>query len=121
MKPVLESLALPHLLSHNIRAEANYVRDAVLADPNPVLVFCHRDFNHPNILLQLSGPQQGEIRLIDFDYSCYFYRGTDLGRYITICTHSDLLFNDKEFISDQEMRQFIEYYREECGKIHGHS
>ncbi|KAJ6221871.1 hypothetical protein RDWZM_000416 [Blomia tropicalis] len=84
------------------------------------LVFSHCDFNRGNRLVQRE-PKTGKSRvyLIDFDYSCFFYRGFDLGRYFSNYRHREDMFGDEGFPTDDEMKLFLEAYRNECGRLQG--
>ena len=117
-----------NIKSNNLRIEANYVRDLILAIQNPMIVFSHKDLTHANILRSLDYDnvdndngmktiKNEHIRFIDFDLSGYFYLGCDIGRYFADCTHNE--FHGDDLIPDSIMLEFIEYYLEECREIFG--
>lgn len=117
----LERLGLPHLLATNLQAEADFVHAAIRAadQADPVIVFSHNDFNHLNLLVATDpATSQPTVRFIDFDFSTYFYRGADLGRYFVDCQQPEQ-FHPNELVPDEVMLQFFGWYREESGRLHG--
>src|SRR5699024_2287217 len=77
LKQMLEAHKLTNILGGNLRAELNFVMNAIRSGERPgQIVYCHRDFNHNNILVQNGDePEKRKIFLIDFDYCFHFYRG----------------------------------------------
>lgn len=115
LKASLEAAGLRNILENDLSESVAFVRSSILKDDGHQIVFGHCDFNHNNILLV---GEEEKVMFIDFDYSMYFYRGTDFGRYFLDCTQTEQ-FSDNEILSDGEMRQFIEFYREESAHIYG--
>lgn len=121
IKGHLKRLKLPNFLSNsNLKAEADFVHAGIVAaDSKAVLVFSHCDFNHLNLLVSENPTtSQSEVRFIDFDFSTYFYRGADLGRYFVDCMQPEQ-FHPNDLVKDKVMLQFFEWYRAENGRIHG--
>ncbi|KAH9396450.1 hypothetical protein TYRP_019857 [Tyrophagus putrescentiae] len=87
-------------------------------------VFSHSDFNRGNRLVKEVKDDSGvtikkEIYLVDFDYSTYNYRGYDLGRYFSNYRHTDDMFGNEGFPTDEQMGLFLNEYRQECAKVQG--
>lgn len=87
-------------------------------------VFSHSDFNRGNRLVKEVKDDSGvtikkEIYLVDFDYSTYNYRGYDLGRYFSNYRHTDDMFGNEGFPTDEQMGLFLNEYRLECAKVQG--
>lgn len=117
----LERLKLPHFLSNsNLKAEADFVNAAIVAaDSRAVIVFSHCDFNHLNLLVSTNPTtSKSEVCFIDFDFSTFFYRGADLGRYFVDCMQPEQ-FHPNDLVEDKVMLQFFDWYRAESGRIHG--
>ena len=67
-----------HLLQlDRLKAEVDYMKQAILTQPNHVIVFAHNDLNHSNILIleDEDDAARFEMKFVDFDFSRYFYRG----------------------------------------------
>lgn len=113
LKATLQRLGCTTLLEYYLPDTIDYVRKcfSTLIDDTWPIVFTHGDLSHSNVLIT----EEQELRFIDFDYSYYTYRGYDLGRYFSEYDSS----NPFELISEQRMRQFIEYYIEENCRIYG--
>jgi len=63
----------------NFEIEYRWLKSVVL-ELNAPVVFCHNDLHGSNILYN-ENHKNAEITLIDFDYSCYNYRGYDIGNH----------------------------------------
>lgn len=60
-----------------------------------------------------NGKTQKEIFFVDFDYSSYYYRGNDFGRYFSNYRHKEDMFGYEGLPSDEDMKLFFEEYRNE--------
>lgn len=121
-----ENFTNSKLLEVDFGAETSvFLKQTVLKSNSPI-VFSHGDFNRTNIMLtfdnenDVSNQSQNwnSMKLVDFDFSCYNFRGVDLGKFMTICDKSEL-FSDEDLVSDEKMLKLIDYYIEECCNIHG--
>lgn len=63
------------LLAHDIKQELEWLKQAVLEVDSPV-TFTHVDFRGSNIMIT---EPDDRIVLCDLEYSCYGFRGVDLG------------------------------------------
>ena len=72
------------LLSYNLPNEVVYMKSLLSKVDSPV-VFCHNDLQEGNILY-VESTENGKnaewyLQPIDFEYSCYNYRGFDIGNH----------------------------------------
>ncbi|KAH9426170.1 hypothetical protein DERP_007110 [Dermatophagoides pteronyssinus] len=79
-----------------------------ICDQTKTIVFSHNDFNRNNRIIN-----NDQIVLIDFDYSTYYHRGNDIGRYFSNYKHHDNMFGAEGFPNDEEMNIFLDEYRHE--------
>ncbi|CAG2179981.1 unnamed protein product, partial [Oppiella nova] len=97
------------LMDTDLIAEIAWVRKAVV-DVNSPIVFSHNDFNRRNILVRKTGGNpigDSDIFIIDFDFSCYMYRGSDFGDYFINYCQEELDFGGLPFPTDTQMSPFI--------------
>ncbi|XP_046861526.1 choline kinase alpha-like isoform X1 [Xenia sp. Carnegie-2017] len=60
-----------------------YIRHVVENSQSPVF-FCHNDVQPGNLLVKANEDlDEAKIRVIDFEYSCYNYRGYDIGNHFS--------------------------------------
>lgn len=94
----------------------------IVSECESPLVFAHSDLNRSNRLINESLDENGNpvkrIYLIDFDYSCYGRRETDITAFFVSYKHKDHLFGDGPYPSDEEMKLFLDAYRLESEKLH---
>lgn len=95
-----------------IKSTIEKLTPLLFSSGSPAL-FTHVDFTRSNRLVA----KDKSILLIDFDFSNFFPRGMDFGRYFSNYKHKDSIFGDEGFPTDQEMRLFLEEYRIESGKL----
>lgn len=69
----------------DFESEYIWMKDMLLSLKSPI-VFCHNDVHEGN-LIYIDGVNDFELRLIDFDYSGYNYRGFDLGNHFSEHIH----------------------------------
>ncbi|XP_046920497.1 uncharacterized protein LOC124500466 isoform X2 [Dermatophagoides farinae] len=91
-----------------IKLNANIIRLCHDISGQSSFVFSHNDFNRNNRIVC-----NDHIKLIDLDYSTYYYRGYDLGRYFSNYRHRDDMFGAESFPTDHEMDIFLNEYRHE--------
>lgn len=116
LKSEYERRNLETFFQRNLKTEIDYVLNKItISDQNSTIVFTHGDFNHLNLLVD---SQSSDVKFIDFDYSNYSYRGTDLGRYFVDCAQPEQ-FHSNDLIADDEMIQFLQWYHQESCLIHG--
>jgi len=103
-----------HLLV--VSKEIQEVESVLVRDyGNDVLVFCHNDLNHANILytaqesinkrLHDSVPT---ITFLDLEYADYDYRGFDLGNHF--CEWSGLTLDFSKYPTKDQRREFLRHY-----------
>ncbi|KAH9425058.1 hypothetical protein DERP_011786 [Dermatophagoides pteronyssinus] len=80
------------------------------------LILSHNDFNRQNRLIQFDKNGNKRIYFIDLDFTNYYYRGLDLGRYFSNYRHHDDMFGNEGFPDDNEMDLFLNEYRMELSK-----
>lgn len=67
----------------DLDSELKFLRVLVEKSNSPV-VFCHNDVQQGNLLVKTSSTKENTVvHLIDFEYSCYNYRGFDIGNHFS--------------------------------------
>lgn len=77
-------------------------------------VLCHFDLRSSNILVRKSDQK---VLLVDFEYSTYGPRGTDLASFINDWGHEPFEVEKKGLPADEVLEMFAQLYIEECSKI----
>lgn len=73
LRSAAKRLNCDNLLKENLLLqEVEFVKNQTFAIQDKNLVFSHNDLTHGNLLFQ---ERHKKVWFIDFDYSCYFYRG----------------------------------------------
>ncbi|CAG2102829.1 unnamed protein product [Medioppia subpectinata] len=108
---------LKTLMSTDFVAEMAWVRKVMVSLNSPV-VFSHNDLNRRNILVT-NNNNNVDVYIIDFDWSCYMYRGADLGDYFVNWCQQD--YGPEVFPTDDQMLVFIDAYIRELTAINGNS
>ncbi|CAG2103512.1 unnamed protein product, partial [Medioppia subpectinata] len=108
---------LKTLMSTDLVAEMAWVREVMVSLNSPV-VFSHNDLNRRNILVT-NNNSDVDVYIIDFDWSCYMYRGADLGDYFVNWCQQD--YGPEVFPTDDQMLVFIDAYIRELTAINGNS
>lgn len=76
-----KSELLKEFLRFDILKEIDFVKKLIKDIESPV-VFCHNDVQEGNLLyLGKADEKENPIQMIDFEYSCYNYRGFDIGNH----------------------------------------
>eukprot|EP01080_Neovahlkampfia_damariscottae_P008753 gene8753-701_t len=96
----------------DLRKEQEYLEKIISSFP---VTFCHNDLQSRNLIYQPDGGNLIEkieildlIRLIDFEYACYNYRGFDIANYF--CEYQDLEIDQSKYPSLEHQRSFIQSY-----------
>ena len=105
------------LAKYNVLEEIPWLRKVIVELDSPI-VLSHNDFNRRNILIR---EVDNEIFFIDFDWSCYSYRGTDIGQYFSNWCQEGWFFDYRPFPTDQQMYPFIDAYIKRMTEIFGKS
>lgn len=90
------------------------------ANVHSPLVFLHSDFSRHNCLVEEkveNGETKKRIYMIDFDYCMYAPRGHDLAAYLSSYQHKIDLFDDADFPTEDQMKIFLEEYRQESERL----
>ena len=115
LKQLFEETNCQTLMSYDLEREVEWVKRAVLDIQSPY-VFNQTDFSCPNILVT----ESDGIVLIDFEYSCYSFRGHDLGCIFSQWERSSETADQPfQFPDDHIIKPFIESYIEESAKVKG--
>ena len=114
---LIDDLKLDCLKENDLLKEMDFV-ERIILKLNPKIVFIHNDFRNTNILVKEKNNEQDKLTICDFEYGHYGYRGSDFGfLFSTWGIHKFVL--EPEFVTDDIMRPFFQYYNEECIKING--
>lgn len=109
----IERKLLDEIFSLASEKEIAFLKGLLPTDPKSI-VFSHNDAHSQNVLLL---KKNQELMLIDYEYSAYNYRGFDIANIF-----NETLFeyhtperpyytcNESNFPSDDEIREFIQYY-----------
>lgn len=113
------------LETRDLLTEMQWIRTAALRVNSPV-VFSHCDLNRRNILVTNratdANTDDPDIYLIDFDWSCYMFRGADIGDYfINYCYDREMDFGGGPFPTDPQMEVFVDAYIAEMTRLSGDS
>ncbi|CAG5097720.1 Oidioi.mRNA.OKI2018_I69.XSR.g15202.t2.cds [Oikopleura dioica] len=93
------------------------------------IVFCHNDCHEGNILIDQEKINKGSsmtesLRLIDFEYSAYGFRGFDFANHFNewMMNYSNeewphYFFNQNDFPSNDQQRRFIQAYLQQQGDL----
>ncbi len=111
-------------MNTNLKEEIDWLKKCLIATNSPI-VFSHNDFRGSNILViedksHKNFDDSNIIKLCDFEYSCYSYRGFDFGALFENWGRIDY----KTFSpipSDQVIEEFMKGYLDECCKIYGNN
>ena len=107
------------LSEDKLRAEINWVRDAIKGADSPV-VFTHSDYRSSNLMVT---EPDDELIVCDFDVTQYGYRGQDFVALVREWGRSN--FERKPIeglpLPDSELKPLIEIYVKESHRIHGKS
>ena len=114
---LIDELKLDCLKENDLLKEIDFIEKVVLK-LNPKIVFIHNDFRNRNILVKEKNNEQDKLTICDFEYGHYGYRGSDLGFLFGAWGQHKFVL-EPEFVSDDVMEQFLQYYNEECIKING--
>lgn len=109
---IINELDLTTLKTYDICEEFSQFMK-IVNELRPPKVFCHNDFRSNNLLFQ----NDGQIKLIDLEYSSYGYRGTDIGMYLIEWGRDTFNYDDFEMPPDSVLTTFLTWYTEECNKI----
>jgi len=104
---------LQEILSLVSNEEVNFLKD-VLAKEKNSLVFSHNDLHALNILV-LDKTEQ--VKLVDYEYSCYNYRGYDIANFLnesaisyTVSDYPYYTLNLDDALSKEDLEDFVKYY-----------
>eukprot|EP00742_Colponemidia_sp_Colp-10_P003413 GILJ01003634.1.p1 GENE.GILJ01003634.1~~GILJ01003634.1.p1 ORF type:complete len:390 (+),score=38.85 GILJ01003634.1:81-1172(+) len=118
-RAIYETYPLPML-----RQEAKALFDILDVTHTPV-TFCHNDLQEGNILKVENAPH---LKLIDFEYAAYNYRGFDLGNHFcewafnyTNPEFPGFSFDASKYPTDEQQTMFLEAYRAAWTVGNGHS
>lgn len=99
----------------------------IIKNSNSPILFCHNDVHEGNILIDERVKKQGKdesecLRLIDFEYSAYGYRGFDFANHFNEWMYDysnpewpHYHYNPHHFPSEEQQRRFIGAYLERSG------
>lgn len=101
-----------YLFEFPFEEETRWLRN-VFSRVKTKVVLCHGDMNRANCIVV--GKQ---TFLVDYEFSGYSYRGSDLGAHFNnwmfeVTNHVDFLSNGP-FPSDEQRKKFLESYIDEC-------
>ncbi|CAG2180244.1 unnamed protein product [Oppiella nova] len=119
-KKLIDELNCETFKKHDLKTELEWLKKTVVAINSPI-VFCHNDFRGSNIMVTKNNNNSNdEIVLCDFEYSCYGYRGFDLG---TILVEWGRSMNDMtklhDFLEDSAIESLLQHYIDESVRIFG--
>jgi len=104
---------LQEILSLIGNDEINFLKD-MLAREKSSVVFSHNDLHARNILLL---DKSSQVKLVDYEYSCYNYRGYDLANFLNESaidyTSSDYPYytlNMENTLSKGDLEDFVKYH-----------
>src|SRR6185437_12709357 len=87
-----------------------------IVEINSPVMFTHVDFRGSNIMVT----ESDGLVIIDYEYSCYTYRGLDFG---TLFAEWDRFWADftrlQDFPNDTTIKAFIDVYIEESIRLRG--
>lgn len=94
---------------------------SLIEQVNSPVVLAHADFNRGNRIVEEGADENGKptkrVYMVDLDYVNFQPRGIDLGRYFSNYRHKEDMFGDEGFPTDEEMKLFLEEYRQESGRL----
>lgn len=98
------------LIEYDVLSDLKFIMD-MLPQVNSRIVFAHNDINRHNVMMR---NMDQDVRLIDYEFSSYNYRGCDLGNHFA-CKKFDLGASKLDtgaplFPSREYLEQFIEAY-----------
>lgn len=109
---IINELDLTTLKMYDIRKEYNqFVK--IANKLNAPKVFGHGDFRSNNILVQ----NDGQVKLIDLEYSSYSSRGTDYGMYLLEWGRDTFNYVDFKMPSDSVLTTFLTSYSKKCDQL----
>jgi ethanolamine kinase len=116
---IIKEVNAQNLIKRNLKEEYEWLLRCIDAMNSPI-VFSHNDFRGSNLLVHeiVDDNNPRLITLCDFEYSCYYYRGFDLG----VCLSefgNTLLSAPQQIPSDKVLEEFLRGYLDESIKIHG--
>jgi thiamine kinase-like enzyme len=111
-------------MNTNLKEEIDWLKKCLIATNSPT-VFSHNDFGGSNILViedksHKNFDDSNIIKLCDFEYSCYSYRGFDFGTLFENWGRIDYQ-TFSPIPSDQFIEEFMKGYLDECCKIYGNN
>jgi len=109
----IETDVLNEILSLLDEKEISFLK-GILPTSAESVVFSHNDLHAQNVLVL---KKNQKLLLIDYEYSNYNYRGYDIANFFNESVfdynsdvHPYYLSDETKFPSDDEMREFIQYY-----------
>ncbi|CAG2174077.1 unnamed protein product, partial [Oppiella nova] len=88
------------------------------------VVFTHNDLMRRNILVRNTchtNADDLDVFIVDYDWSCYMFRGADFADYFIDWCQPELDFGGNDFPTDQQMYAFIDAYISEMSALSGDS
>jgi thiamine kinase-like enzyme len=88
------------------------------------VVFTHNDLMRRNILVRNTchtNADDLDVFIVDYDWSCYMFRGADFADYFIDWCQPELDFGGNEFPTDQQMYAFIDAYISGMSALSGDS
>lgn len=110
----IEILGLCHLSKRDIRLEFADLL-AWMADVK-TSAFCHNDFRRGNILVVEDPPGVKTVKLVDFEYCSYGFRGTDLASFLLEWGREKFDKRPIEAPSDEVIESFVKLYVNACNE-----
>ncbi len=116
---IIKEVNAENLIKRNLKEEYEWLLRCIDAMNSPI-VFSHNDFRGSNILVHeiVDDNNPRLVTLCDFEFSCYYYRGFDLGVCLSEFGQTELA-TLQPFPSDQVLEEFLRGYLDESIKIHG--
>jgi len=111
--------------SFDFEKEYFWMKNMLMNIDSPI-VFCHNDAHEGNIIhINNDNADKADLRLIDFDYSSYNFRGFDIGNHFSEHIHEyDEKFPDgviatqENYPSEEEQERFARSYLARIQSIH---
>jgi len=104
---------LKEILSLVSDEEINFWKEVLVREKNSV-VFSHNDLHALNILVL---DKKEQIKLVDYEYSCYNYRGYDIANFLnestmdyTISEYPYYTLDLNKALNEEDLEDFISYY-----------
>ena len=111
----IETLGLEHLAKRDIRLEFADLL-AWMADVK-ASYFCHNDFRRGNILVVQDPPGEETVKLVDFEYCSFGFRGFDLASFLLEWGREKFDKRPVQAPSDEVIKSFVKLYIDACNEV----